>query len=261
MNNLQRAMIVITTAIAVKYLLEYLNPLGFKNKVPNIDSKHEQAMEKKTIVFARDFLEKSKGGSKIYLGFLGNVYDVSKGTRFYAPGGSYEFFAAKDATRAFATGDFVNDLNDQIEDLRDEQVNELFKWKDTYDKDYIWVGLIEGAFYDKNGEKTHSLLEAEKKRGKHKLAEQKNVKFNQRFPPCNTEWKGATNQNRFWCTTKSGGIQRDWAGYPRIVFNSFHNSDTCACVLEKDFDHPSVKQYEGCATKSHECFRKNKPVR
>lgn len=71
----------------------------------------------------------------------------------------------KDATRAFATGDFVNDLNDLIEDLSDQQVSELFNWKSTYDDGpYTFLGHLEGAFYDSNGQKTPTLLEAERKR-------------------------------------------------------------------------------------------------
>jgi hypothetical protein len=41
---------------------------------------------------------------------LGSVYDVSSGAKHYKPGGSYHFFLGKDASRAFVTGDFVNDL-------------------------------------------------------------------------------------------------------------------------------------------------------
>ena len=39
----------------------------------------------------------------IYLAFEGNVYDVSEGKKFYAPGGSYHFLAGTDGTRLLRT--------------------------------------------------------------------------------------------------------------------------------------------------------------
>jgi predicted heme/steroid binding protein len=43
----------------------------------------------------------------IYLAINGTVFDVSRHT--YGPGGSYNFFAGRDATRAFVTGCFAED--------------------------------------------------------------------------------------------------------------------------------------------------------
>ncbi len=40
----------------------------------------------------------------ILLSVLGKVFDVTKGKRFYAKGGSYAFFAGRDASRAYTTG-------------------------------------------------------------------------------------------------------------------------------------------------------------
>jgi predicted heme/steroid binding protein len=51
----------------------------------------------------------------IYLAINGTIFDVSKGRHTYGPGGSYEVFAGRDATRAFVTGCF---LEDRTGDLR-----------------------------------------------------------------------------------------------------------------------------------------------
>lgn len=51
----------------------------------------------------------------IYLALNGTIYDVSVSPHTYGPGGSYHFFAGRDAARAFLTGCFAEDA---IPDLR-----------------------------------------------------------------------------------------------------------------------------------------------
>ena len=46
----------------------------------------------------------------VYLALNGTIYDVSAGRHLYGPGGSYSFFAGRDASRAFVTGCFDIDL-------------------------------------------------------------------------------------------------------------------------------------------------------
>jgi len=50
----------------------------------------------------------------IYLGLNGSIYDVSVSPHFYGPGGSYSFFAGRDATRAYVTGCFEEDLTGDL---------------------------------------------------------------------------------------------------------------------------------------------------
>lgn len=51
----------------------------------------------------------------IYLALNGTIYDVSASPSTYGPGGSYHFFAGRDAARAFLTGCFQEDA---VPDLR-----------------------------------------------------------------------------------------------------------------------------------------------
>ena len=51
----------------------------------------------------------------IYLAINSTVFDVTAGKHTYGPGGSYEVFAGRDASRAFVTGCF---LEDRTGDLR-----------------------------------------------------------------------------------------------------------------------------------------------
>lgn len=50
----------------------------------------------------------------IYVALNGTIYDVSASPEFYGPGGSYHFFAGQDATRAFVTGCFTEDLTGDL---------------------------------------------------------------------------------------------------------------------------------------------------
>jgi predicted heme/steroid binding protein len=45
----------------------------------------------------------------IYLAINGTIYDVSSNPRTYGPGGSYQYFAGCDASRAYVTGCFAED--------------------------------------------------------------------------------------------------------------------------------------------------------
>ncbi|KAK5152096.1 cytochrome b5-like heme/steroid binding domain-containing protein [Cryomyces antarcticus] len=50
----------------------------------------------------------------IYVALNGSIYDVTAGRHVYGPGGSYHFFAGRDAARAFVTGCFDEDLNPDL---------------------------------------------------------------------------------------------------------------------------------------------------
>ena len=58
-----------------------------------------------------------------WLRISGDVYDVSANRRLYGPGGGYEFFAGKDAARAFVTGCFKEDLTHDIRGLDPKQMD------------------------------------------------------------------------------------------------------------------------------------------
>ena len=45
----------------------------------------------------------------------GQVFDVTKGAEFYAKGAGYGFFAGRDASLAFATGNFKTNLTDNVD--------------------------------------------------------------------------------------------------------------------------------------------------
>ena len=50
----------------------------------------------------------------IYLSVNGTIFDVSANRMMYGPGGNYNFFTGRDATRAFVTGCFQEDLTHDL---------------------------------------------------------------------------------------------------------------------------------------------------
>ena len=114
----------------------------------------------------------------IYLAINGTIFDVTAGKHTYGPGGSYEVFAGRDATRAFVTGCFLEDRTGDIrgaeqiyvpvEDDAEEDISsgakklrsekerrearkrvftEVSKWEDFYrnHKKYFEVGKLVDA--------------------------------------------------------------------------------------------------------------------
>jgi len=50
----------------------------------------------------------------IYLALNSTIYDVTAGRNYYGPGASYDFFSGRDASRAFITGCFNEDLTGDL---------------------------------------------------------------------------------------------------------------------------------------------------
>jgi len=58
----------------------------------------------------------------VYLALNGTIYDVSASRQTYGPGGSYHFFAGRDAARAFVTGCFQDDLTPDLRGVEEMYV-------------------------------------------------------------------------------------------------------------------------------------------
>ena len=86
----------------------------------------------------------------VYLAVRGKVFDVTPGRNFYGPGGPYENFAGKDATRGLACQSFdpemlTEDLNgplDKLEDLGKEEMENLKGWEERFNEKYLVVGKL-----------------------------------------------------------------------------------------------------------------------
>jgi|Transcript_3330 hypothetical protein len=106
-------------------------------------------------------LEDLKTMPILHLSICGHVFDVSSGERFYGADGGYKFFGRKDATHAFATGDFAEpSCIDDVSELTADQCVEAQVWLDFF-KDhekYEYVGVMDGYFYNSEAVETAGAL-------------------------------------------------------------------------------------------------------
>lgn len=139
----------------------------------------------------------------VYLALNGTIYDVSAGRRTYGPGGSYHYFAGRDATRGYVTGCFAQDTTgdlrgveemfipiDDPDDEREKSLTsaqrktrkekerrdakkrvkqEVEKWEKFYtnSKKYFQVGRVVAQEY--TGDIPELCAEAQKARPKRKM--------------------------------------------------------------------------------------------
>lgn len=207
----------------------------------------------KDLMFTLDELAEYDGRRGLYLSVLGHVYNVEKGAKHYAAGGAYHGFTGRDASRAFVTGEFTPDgLRDDVLDLRPDSLLGLQKWSQTYRDNYEYVGKLIGRYYTATGEPTDYTRELEAAFEKAKQDQQQKEAERIKFPPCNSEWNQETG-GRVWCTTLSGGIKRDWLGFPRQMYSTRGSKPKCVCVRKSDFESPNLKPYPGCPNDSTSC--------
>ncbi|XP_053702163.1 neuferricin isoform X2 [Synchiropus splendidus] len=134
------------------------------------------------------------------------------------------------------------------------QVVSLFDWLAFYQRTYPAVGLVVGRFYTETGQPTEVLEQV-----RADLAEGQRIKAQSNaemllFPPCNSEWSPARG-GRVWCSTKSGGVERNWEGVPRKLFSPGSSSARCVCVQDPSAadENPNLQQYEDCPSHSDSC--------
>lgn len=86
----------------------------------------------------------------VYLAVRGKVFDVTPGKNFYGPGGPYENFAGRDASRGLACGSFdedmlTKDLYGPLDDLSGLGLDErqaMQDWEDRFADKYLVVGKL-----------------------------------------------------------------------------------------------------------------------
>ncbi|OQD76155.1 hypothetical protein PENDEC_c005G05528 [Penicillium decumbens] len=91
-----------------------------------------------------------EGDRPVFLAVRGRVFDVTPGKNFYGPGGPYENFAGRDASRGLAHQSFdeemlTKDLSaplDDLKDLDDEQLENLQSWEERFSEKYLVVGKL-----------------------------------------------------------------------------------------------------------------------
>lgn len=205
-------------------------------------------------VFTPEELSRYKGDQnepKIYIAAMGHVFDVTEGKKFYAPRMSYAHFAGRDSSRSFVTGDsHPEKLTDDLTGLDDEELEGVAGWYRFYDEHEVYkkVGMVEGRWYRHETGKPDEPFPWLRLEQKKEL--QKSLK--ERFPDCNSRWSQKEG-TEVWCTTLSGGVQREWVGVPRKFFPEGADRERCACINEGDMNEPGLTPYADCAPDARRC--------
>ncbi|KAF3766757.1 hypothetical protein M406DRAFT_60917 [Cryphonectria parasitica EP155] len=91
-----------------------------------------------------------ENGNPIYFAVRGRVFDVTSGANFYGPGGPYENFAGRDASRGLACGSFDQDMLTEdldgplypLDKLQPDELEALQGWEDQFSSKYLVVGKL-----------------------------------------------------------------------------------------------------------------------
>ncbi|PVD34240.1 hypothetical protein C0Q70_05508 [Pomacea canaliculata] len=98
-----------------------------------------------TLEQLREYDGKGKEG-RILIAVNGKVFDVTKGKRFYGPGGPYGLFSGRDASRALATfslsEDSLRDEYDDLSDLNSMQMESVREWEMQFTEKYVYIGKL-----------------------------------------------------------------------------------------------------------------------
>ena len=127
---------------------------------------------------------------------------MTKGRKHYGKGGGYSFFAGIDGTRGFVTGEFnAKGLVDNIEGLEDTHYIGLQSWIDLYEKEYTYIGKLEGYFYDIDGNPKDGVRVFEEGVKRGQIAKKQEGDEKLKFPGCNSLYTPETGAE-VWCSTK-----------------------------------------------------------
>ncbi|PNH05572.1 Neuferricin [Tetrabaena socialis] len=190
-------------------------------------------------------LYNGRKNSPLYLALLGEVFDVTKGRRHYDGGKGYGGFVGRDASKAFVTGDFTNDLTDDVKDLSPEAYKSLVEWRAFYHKEYTYKGRLVGRLYDGKGQPTRLLRAVQEGATKAKSEEEAQRELEAKLPACNVRWTEAEG-GTVWC---------DGGAHPRKVFLQLPGgkpTTRCACFAEIGWS--DLRQiYPDCSPEAHTC--------
>ena len=88
--------------------------------------------------------ESEESGGSICLAVNGKIFDMTRGKRFYGPGGPYAGFAGRDASRGLATFSLepVSDEYDDLSDLQPGEMEQVQEWEQQFSEKYDLVGRL-----------------------------------------------------------------------------------------------------------------------
>lgn len=133
--------------VAIIYLL-YKIFKSDSDSVPSAPAEPPMPPMKKRDFNLKQLAELGSGDGpdgRVLVAVNGKVFDVTKGKRFYGPGGPYSSFAGKDASRGLATFsvEVTNDGEyDDLSDLKPSEMEQVREWELQFSEKYVLVGKL-----------------------------------------------------------------------------------------------------------------------
>ncbi|KAK5643695.1 hypothetical protein RI129_007540 [Pyrocoelia pectoralis] len=133
--------------IALVVAIAFLAYKILKRKEEPVYAPPEPQLPKLRKDFTPQELKKFDGmqeDGRVLMAVNGNVYDVTKGKRFYGPGGPYAAFAGRDASRGLATFsvECKTDGYDDLSDLNSMEMESVLEWEAQFKEKYDFVGRL-----------------------------------------------------------------------------------------------------------------------
>ena len=189
---------------------------------------------------------------RVWLAVLGECFDVSAGRRFYAGDGDYATcFAGRDASRAFATGDFSESgCVSDVSGLTDGELAAIRGWRDFMRDKYRAAGVLaNGEFYDaETGAATALTLEIRARLERYDAGAAAREQRARMFPDCDSTSDGDFVDVR--CREDDSGPR-----YPRNETTTDAEgraSSRCACYGDLGVSD-ARRAYPGCDLTSTRC--------
>jgi len=151
------------------------------------------------LLFASIPRKTGKDGEDIWLSILGKVFDVTSG-KYYGSQGGYKHFSGRDASSAFASGNFdENGMNQDTLTLTPNQIQEIVQWREFYveHEEYKFMGHLYGKYYDNDAKPTSALKTIEGMLAIAKENIEKEKKSNASYARCNMRHR--SNRSEYKC--------------------------------------------------------------
>jgi hypothetical protein len=127
-----------------------------KSEEQQPESNTQQPQEPPRLISPEELALHTTEQSRIWLSILGKVYDVTNGTSFYSPSGGYKFYAGRDASPCFSTGQNTPEgAEEALEEWEGKKLMAVVEWSQFYEKHevYEYMGVLAGGkYYDEKGE-------------------------------------------------------------------------------------------------------------
>jgi membrane-associated progesterone receptor component len=151
-NLLLLVVLVVLLVISVYYLYSWLRSGDDADRSPNSSARNAPLPKLRKQDWTLEQLKPYNGveNPRILIAVHFKVFDVTaRGKDFYGPGGPYQCFAGRDASRALARMSLqesdIPEEYDELSDLTDSHLESLKEWELQFMERYTFVGRLLGT--------------------------------------------------------------------------------------------------------------------